>query len=54
MIEKIYTIKKSTNFKTIKVPDNARHSSYTCRVMNDGKIIYTPHDPFKICGVDKK
>ena len=44
MIEKIYTIKKSTNFKTIKVPYEEKYSSYTCRIMKDGKIIYTPYD----------
>jgi len=44
MIKKIYTIKKSTNFKTIKVPYEAQHATYTCSIMKDGKIIYTPYD----------
>jgi hypothetical protein len=44
MINKIYVIKKSLNFKKIKVPLEAQHSTYTCRIMKDGRIIYTPYD----------
>ena len=54
MIEKIYTVKTSMKYKTIKFPNETQHNSYTCRVMKDGRVIYIPHDPFKIGSLDKK
>ena len=48
MIEKIYTVKTTNTFKTIKIPYEVQYNSYTCRIMNDGRVIYTPYDPFKI------
>lgn len=48
MIRKCYIPHIAKTWKSIKLPDKADAKSYTCRIMNDGRVIYTPYDPFKI------
>jgi hypothetical protein len=46
-MERYYILRISGKGKSISVPPEVTKCVYTCEITKEGKIIYTPQEPFK-------